>query len=191
MAYRCSGCGCRYVERNFEFGDRGPYRRRSELREDAIEAGGWGRFDQDDSQVHQILSLKWGWFLGTKAYDITLASSSMNMDDPAFKTSYPPPPPSLPEATTADFYDARNLSGRWKYLGWELRPRDLKGAVSMIRKAGLRIPQEVLEREMRFGDYRFLEKKPAKVNALVVNSFVDISFEEGRGYGEGSGQRNC
>lgn len=155
--YLCSGCGCRFTERNFVFDDKLPSSRESESKEDAWEAGEGtsGKFDEDDGQVQAILSTRWGWFLGRRMYELRLPS--MNTDDPKFKNPAPTPS-SKPEATTADFYDARNLCGLWRLLDRDQAPKDFDDTVAMIKAAGFVIPREVFEHEKQNGDYDFQKK---------------------------------
>lgn len=157
FSYHCQGCGCRFLERNFSFGT--VYDRLSEIREDVERAcAGGGSFDADDSQVHGILSMEPGWFLGIRTYDIRAKSSGLNVDDPKYR-ALAEAPSSPPEATPADFYDARHLCGRWKNAHRDFSPRDFEGTVELLRRAGFLILPEVLEYEKEFGDYDWSKRK--------------------------------
>lgn len=148
--HQCQGCGCYFSERNFSFDP--VYPRYSEAKEDAAE--GDGVFDEDDGQIHEILSVEPGWFLGERFYDMLVKTSGLNLDDRGERPPAPIPM-SIPEATQSDFYDARNLSGQWESLhGQFATPLSFKETVTLIKKAGLKVPSEVLREEERLSRYR-------------------------------------
>lgn len=150
MRSKCPGCGCFYpAPRNFSFVQSFPYRKFSESRRDALRED--FLFDEDDAQAQELLAVESGWFLGRRLYDPTSqAFPGGALGVPAPET------PRLPmEATPADFYDARNMTGRFASLESSLGrgPDTLENTLQRLKDAGMAIRKEVLDREARYGHY--------------------------------------
>lgn len=148
---QCSSCGTWWGRRNFHFsnGER-TFKNISEDKAEVRRIGGRESccFDVDDTQAYEMASIERGWYMGSRNYDPNAVSTGLNVDDPAFSV-YLPSPSSLPEATASDFYDARNLCGRWESLIaiFGPGPHPFKDTVARIQEAGLSIPRAVLKVE--------------------------------------------